>query len=359
MNRTVAAFFLGALVAGAAVYMMRRPSTPAASVPVAMSSSHAVPEPAEVSTPAQVQADPQPDSVVKPRSGWQEARPEPARTPRAVPTNPTSVAGTRKGGAAPGAVSGGSPDTPSTSATKSSQPPAPPASGAANSESESPRATGGFVPTPVLDQMTKRPPSPDQQVAQARGEVDKAAAAERAKPREPRKVIIPAGTLINVRLIDTLSTDTTKLGSTFKATLEAPVVVDRLVLAERGSIQEGMVVRSDPGGRVSGRSALALELTKLTTADGQVVDISTESFVREGEGSVAKDAAKVGTAAGIGAAIGAIIGGGKGAAIGAGVGGAAGAGTVMTTRGKKAEIPSETRISFRLKEPVTLTEKMN
>lgn len=63
--------------------------------------------------------------------------------------------------------------------------------------------------------------------------------------------------------------------------------------------------------------------------------------------------------AAIGAAIGAIAGGGKGAAIGAGVGGAAGAGTVLATRGEDASLPSETRVTFRLKNPVTITERLN
>jgi hypothetical protein len=62
--------------------------------------------------------------------------------------------------------------------------------------------------------------------------------------------------------------------------------------------------------------------------------------------------------AGIGAAIGAIAGGGKGAAIGAGVGGAAGAGTVLGTKGEQAELENETRLTFKLKQPVTLTEKL-
>jgi hypothetical protein len=61
----------------------------------------------------------------------------------------------------------------------------------------------------------------------------------------------------------------------------------------------------------------------------------------------------------IGAAIGAIAGGGKGAGIGAGVGGAAGAADVLLTRGKPADIPVETRLTFRVQEPVTITEKLN
>ena len=72
-----------------------------------------------------------------------------------------------------------------------------------------------------------------------------------------------------------------------------------------------------------------------------------------------KDAAKVGAAAGIGAAIGAIAGGGKGAGIGAVIGGAAGTGGVMATRGGPAQIPAETRMSFRLRDPITLTERIN
>jgi hypothetical protein len=56
--------------------------------------------------------------------------------------------------------------------------------------------------------------------------------------------------------------------------------------------------------------------------------------------------------------IGALAGGGKGAAIGAGVGGGAGAGAVVATRGYAAKLPSETRVTFRLKAPVTITERL-
>jgi len=67
----------------------------------------------------------------------------------------------------------------------------------------------------------------------------------------------------------------------------------------------------------------------------------------------------VGAVAGaiLGAAIGAIAGGGKGAAIGAGIGGGAGAGDVLLTH-HPAELPSETEVTFRLKNPVPLTEQL-
>jgi hypothetical protein len=86
------------------------------------------------------------------------------------------------------------------------------------------------------------------------------------------------------------------------------------------------------------------------------VAILTDDFVQNGRSSKAMDAAKVGAGAGIGAALGAIFGGGAGAAIGAAAGGAAGGGTVLMTRGHAAELEVETKIPFRLREAVTVTE---
>ena len=86
--------------------------------------------------------------------------------------------------------------------------------------------------------------------------------------------------------------------------------------------------------------------------------IRTDSFFKHAEANHGDEAAKVAGGAIVGAMIGAIAGGGKGAAIGAGVGGGAGAGDVLLTRAKPAEIPSETRVTFRLKSPVPLTERL-
>jgi len=179
-----------------------------------------------------------------------------------------------------------------------------------------------------------------------------------APKREPKTVTVAAGTLLNVRVDQTLSTEKNKAGDSFRASLDQPLVVDGMVIAERGAQVEGRVSESDPGGRVKGVSQLSLELVRLNTSDGQKVRLQTESFAKQGDKQVGKDAAKVGAAAGIGAAIGAIAGGGKGAGIGAIVGGAAGTGGVMATRGAAAQIPAETRLSFRLREPISITERL-
>jgi len=176
------------------------------------------------------------------------------------------------------------------------------------------------------------------------------------QPPAPRKVTLNAGTLIPVRLVDGLSSERNMPGDTFIGTLNKELVVDGLVIAERGARVEGRVASADRGGKVRGVASLAVEIPRIRTSDGQNVAIATDAFERTAEPTHNQDAAKVGGAAAVGAVIGAIAGGGKGAAIGAGVGGAAGAGDVLLTRGRAATLPSETRISFRLRAPVTLTE---
>jgi hypothetical protein len=163
--------------------------------------------------------------------------------------------------------------------------------------------------------------------------------------------------LIPVRLVDGLSSDRNNPGDSFLGTLDKELVVEGFVIAERGARVEGRVVASDRGGKVRGVAALAVEITRLRTSDGQNIAVQTDSFERHADTTHKEDATKVGVGAALGAAIGAIAGGGKGAAIGAGVGGGAGAGDVLLTRGKPATLPSETRINFRLRAPVTITER--
>jgi hypothetical protein len=164
--------------------------------------------------------------------------------------------------------------------------------------------------------------------------------------------------LIPVRLVDGLTSERNLPGDSFTATLYKELVADGFVIAERGARVEGRVVSADKGGRLRGVSSLAVELVRLHTSDGQTVAIRTDGFERRAEESHRQDAEKIVGGAALGVVIGALAGGGKGAAIGAGVGGGAGAGTVMATRGNAATLPSETRVTFRLRTSVTLTEKL-
>jgi hypothetical protein len=212
------------------------------------------------------------------------------------------------------------------------------------------------APEPVAEQHT--PPEPEFRPMRPETPLRPTPAA--APPaRTPKTVTLPAGTMIAVRLAETLDSAKMNPGDTFVAFVDSPVIVDGLVIADRRSRVEGKVVTAKEAGRVRGTADLEIELTKLDTDDGQTIGIQTVTFRKEGEKSLKQDATKVGVASGIGAAIGAIAGGGKGAGIGAAVGGAAGAGGVMATRGKPAVLATETRITFSLSAPVTITEKLN
>ena len=177
--------------------------------------------------------------------------------------------------------------------------------------------------------------------------------------RTPHTVTIGVGTMLPVRIGETLSSANNERGDTFLATLDQPLVVDGFVIAERGSRVEGRVVEAEAPGRTKGSSHIGIELVKISTSDGQHVRIRTAAYKKDSNSSTGNDVAKVGIITAIGAAIGAAADGGKGAAIGAGVGGAAGVADVMLTRGKPVEIRVETRLSFRIQEPVTITERLN
>lgn len=176
---------------------------------------------------------------------------------------------------------------------------------------------------------------------------------------QPHVVTLTPGTNLVIRLGETLSSDHNYTGDTFRATLESRVVMDGFIIADKGSKVLGRIVNAQKAGRVEGVSDLNLMLTEINTTDGQRVSIETSTYDKRASASTGEDAAKIAGGAALGAIIGGIAGGGKGAAIGAGAGGVAGAGTVLVTRGKPAVLPTETRLTFRLASPVTITEKLN
>jgi len=172
-------------------------------------------------------------------------------------------------------------------------------------------------------------------------------------PPSPVKYAIPAGTAISVRLIDALDSSRNKVGDTFRATLNAPIRVDGEVVVPSGADVEGRVVDASNAGRFSGHAELKLELTKLTF-HGHVYPLNTEDYQRTSAGRGKGTAETVGGGAALGAIIGAIAGGGKGAAIGGLAGAGAGGAARGVMKGKAITFPSETVLSFKLQEPVTV-----
>ena len=175
-------------------------------------------------------------------------------------------------------------------------------------------------------------------------------------PPPPVTVEVPSGTVITVRMIDSIDSSVNRAGEEFAASLEAPVVVGDKVLIQRGADARVRLNQVSSAGHVQGRSELQLELVSLT-ANGTTYNLTSGYYQQQGASRGKRTAATIGGASGLGALIGAIAGGGKGAAIGAGVGAAGGGVATAATKGQQVKIPSETKLDFTLKSPFTVTLK--
>jgi hypothetical protein len=206
-------------------------------------------------------------------------------------------------------------------------------------------------PPPPPDQTGPLPPAPTPQSQQPAPPPY-----ARTRPANlPEALTIPAGTVIQVRTSDWLSSDRNKSGDEFIATLAQPIVVDGWVVMRRNQNIIGHVTDAKRAGRVKGVSKLQLDLSQLTLVDGQLVPVQTTLLNASAGTSNGRDAAAVGLTTGTGAAIGAAAAGGSGAAIGAGAGFVASIAGVLLTRGKPTIIPPEDVLTFRLENPVTIS----
>jgi len=177
-----------------------------------------------------------------------------------------------------------------------------------------------------------------------------AAAAEAPKPAG---VTISAGTVITVRMIDSIDSSKNQPGQEFDATVDAPVASGSAVVIPKDSTAKVRLVDAADSGRMRGSASLELELISLTV-NGRPYEVQSGYYQEHGGSRGQRTAAATGGGAVLGALIGAIAGGGKGAAIGAGSGAAVGAGASAATKGSSIKVPSETKIDFTLKQPVTI-----
>jgi hypothetical protein len=150
---------------------------------------------------------------------------------------------------------------------------------------------------------------------------------------EPRSVTLEAGTPIQIRTTNALSTKDVTAGQGFVGSLEEPIVQGDWVVTPKGATVQDVVANADKG-----VAALSIRVTQIETADGQTIDVNTSAYGVQAKSTKKKDAVKVGIASGIGAG--------------------AGGGVVLATRGDPAVISGESVVTVTLQEAVTITEAL-
>jgi hypothetical protein len=158
---------------------------------------------------------------------------------------------------------------------------------------------------------------------------------------------IPAGTIVSVRLGETLGSKTSQPGQDFDATLAEPIAVEGKEVIPAGADAHGTVVDAKGLGHFKGGALLKIALTSIKD-----YKVQSESVNRAAKGKGKRSAVMIGGGAGAGALIGALAGGGKGAAIGALAGGGAGTAGAYFTGNKEVVLPADTMVSFKLLQPI-------
>ena len=193
-------------------------------------------------------------------------------------------------------------------------------------------------PSPVVPPAPVQPP---------------AAPAPPAPPPPPKKVTVPAGTQLTVRLTEPLDSEKNQVGDTWHGTLSAAITVDGETVIPAGTDVVGRVADVKSAGRFAGNSVLTIEPVSLAV-NGQTYSIQTNQWSRSGKGEGKSTATKVGGGAALGAIIGGLAGGGKGAAIGSVAGAGAGTGVSATKKGEQIKLGPESTLNFQLINALTV-----
>jgi len=199
------------------------------------------------------------------------------------------------------------------------------------------------------------PPAPARKPAPAAAPAAAApAAAAAAPPRAapPPPIQVPAGTVLNVRLTQSIDVDVSQAGQTFRAIVDDPVMMNGSIVIPRGATAVLQAAKVEQSGKMKGSDKISLKMNSIGFG-GMVYQVTTDYVESKGGGEGKKTGRKVAGGAGLGAIVGGIAGGGSGAAIGAAVGGVTGA-AVAAGGEEHLQIPAETRLQFKLSAAVNV-----
>ena len=183
-----------------------------------------------------------------------------------------------------------------------------------------------------------------------------------------QQLVIPAGTLIVLRLDSPLNSESANKGSGVYAETVFPVIVDNHVVIPARTFVQGTVTAEKRGGRFDRKSAIAMHFTNLVLGssytvamDGNLRSIPGAKEIRADDvGDVKRtdqlDQAlpKVAGAGVAGAVLGSVRHSGVGMLPGAGLGAALGLGSVLIMRGDSVHLAEGQKLEMVLNAPLTV-----
>ena len=209
----------------------------------------------------------------------------------------------------------------------------------------------GSTPESSNSASPSNPSSPNSASNSVPGAAPVAPAPVPAPPPPP--IVIPAGTTIHVTLDQTVNSATANNGDPFAASLAVPVTSGSLVVLPIGTKLGGTIVSAQSAGKFKGNALLQLVIDSVRI-NGTRYPMQTNEIEDVGKSRGKRTAVGAGGGAAFGAILGAVAGGGKGAAIGALAGGGAGTAGAAFTGKKDIVLPAETRLHFRLAQPLSV-----
>jgi len=198
--------------------------------------------------------------------------------------------------------------------------------------------------------------SPNSSTSDDSSKSDEKKASEKLARPAAKPIVIDSGTVLEVTLDQSVSSKTNNAGDHFDASLAAPVTAGDKVVLPVGTKVIGAVTLAHSAGRFKGNAALGLMLDSIIV-NGKTYPIQATSVEHAGKGRGKRTAVGAGGGAVLGAIVGAVAGGGKGAAIGAAAGAGAGTAGAAFTGKRDIDFPAETRLSFKLTQPVSIIPK--
>jgi hypothetical protein len=162
--------------------------------------------------------------------------------------------------------------------------------------------------------------------------------------------VIPVGQELDVRLQNTLSSETATVEQRFEATTAVDLMQDGRVLVPAGSTVRGVVSDVKRPGRVDRVGSLTLSFDRMTVRGREYTIRGMATNVFESRG-IRDEVGTAGAGAGVGGVIGGLIGGLKGAVLGAVIGAG---GAIAATEGKDINLPAGSIIRIRLDSAVNV-----